>query len=68
MLNGGFDQASGEQAVASGLGDAIVYGKLIIANPDLVERFRHHTALNPLRVESLYGGGAAGYTDYAALG
>ena len=68
MLNGGFDQASGEQAVASGLGDAIVYGKLIIANPDLVERFRLHTALNPLRAESLYGGGAAGYTDYAALG
>jgi N-ethylmaleimide reductase len=68
MLNGGFDQASGEQAVTSGLADAIVYGKLIIANPDLVERFRlGHTALNPLRMESLYGGGAAGYTDYATL-
>jgi N-ethylmaleimide reductase len=69
MLNGGFDQASGEQAVASGLADAIVYGRLMIANPDLAERFRlGHTALNPLRMESLYGGGAAGYTDYPALG
>jgi len=68
MLNGGFDQASGEQAVGSGLADAIVYGKLIIANPDLVERFRLHAALNPLRMESLYGGAAAGYTDYAVLG
>ena len=68
MLNGGFDQASGEQAVATGLADAIVYGKLIIANPDLVERFRlGHAPLNPLRMESLYGGGAAGYTDYPML-
>jgi len=69
MLNGGFDQASGEQAVDSGLADAIVYGRLIIANPDLAERFRlGHTAMNPLRMESLYGGGAAGYTDYPLLG
>jgi N-ethylmaleimide reductase len=68
MLNGGFDQASGEQAVDSGLADAIVFGKLIIANPDLVERFRlGHAPLNPLRMESLYGGGAAGYTDYPVL-
>jgi len=68
MLNGGFDQASGERAVATGLADAIVYGRLIIANPDLVERFRLGNApLNPLRMESLYGGTAAGYTDYPAL-
>ena len=68
MLNGGFDQASGEQAVASGLADGIVYGKLIIANPDFVERVRSgQAALNPLRMESLYGGGAEGYTDYPML-
>jgi N-ethylmaleimide reductase len=69
MLNGGFDQASGEKAIADGYADAIVYGKLIIANPDLAQRFRlGHAALNPLRMESLYGGGAEGYTDYAMLG
>jgi len=69
MLNGGFDQASGEQAVASGLADAIVFGRLLIANPDLVERFRRGNApLNPLRMESLYGGGGTGYTDYPVLG
>ena len=68
MLNGGFDQASGEDAVASGLADAIVYGRLFIANPDLVQRFAAAKAsLNPLRIESLYGGGAEGYTDYPAL-
>jgi N-ethylmaleimide reductase len=68
MLNGGFDQQSGEAAVSSGLADAIVYGRLFIANPDLVERFRRGNApLNPLRTQGLYGGGAEGYTDYPTL-
>lgn len=67
MLNGGFDQESGEQALSKGLADAIVYGRLFIANPDLVERFKLGAALNPLRTEGLYGGGAEGYTDYPAL-
>ncbi len=67
MLNGGFDQASGEAAVASGLADAIVYGKLFIANPDLVERFKQRADLNPLDMGSLYGGNDKGYTDYPAL-
>jgi len=67
MLNGGFDQRSGEEAVSSGLADAIVYGKLFIANPDLAVRFRLGAPLNPLHMETLYGGGAEGYTDYPAL-
>jgi N-ethylmaleimide reductase len=68
MLNGGFDQASGERAVEGGLADAIVYGRLFIANPDLVERFRRgDAAFNPLRMDTLYGGGAEGYTDYPSL-
>jgi N-ethylmaleimide reductase len=68
MLNGGFDHASGEAAVSSGRADAIVYGRLMIANPDLVERFRLGNAgLNPLRMGTLYGGGAEGYTDYPTL-
>lgn len=67
MLNGGFDQASGEAAVAEGRADAIVYGKLFIANPDLVERFASGAALNPLDMKTLYGGNAHGYTDYPVL-
>lgn len=68
LLNGGFDQASGEAAVASGLADAIVYGKLFIANPDLVERFeRPAPPLNPLDMATLYAPGPKGYTDYPAL-
>lgn len=68
LLNGGFDRASGEAAVASGLADGIVYGKLFIANPDLVERFaKNHDGFNPLDMATLYVPGAKGYTDYPAL-
>ncbi len=68
MRNGGFDLESAERALTAGLGDAIVFGKLFIANPDLVERIaRAGSPLNPLRVDSLYGGGAVGYTDYPKL-
>jgi N-ethylmaleimide reductase len=68
MLNGGFDQASGDDAIGQGRADAIVFGKLFIANPDLVERFaRGESHLNALNAETLYGGGAAGYTDYPRL-
>ena len=39
IANEGFDQASAEKALAEGRADAIAFGKLFIANPDLVERF-----------------------------
>lgn len=48
--------------------DLVAIGRPFIANPDLVERLRTGSAVNPLRTDlPLYGGGAAGYTDYAAL-
>ena len=68
LLNGGFDQASGEAAIASGLADGIVYGKLFIANPDLVERFAGKDApLNAVDFTKLYSPGPGGYTDYPVL-
>ena len=36
----GFDKERGERTLAEGGADAIVYGKLFLANPDLPERFR----------------------------
>lgn len=53
--------------VESGKADAVAFGKLFIANPDLVERFRSGAPLNEPRPELFYGGGPAGYTDYPAL-
>lgn len=67
LLNGGFDGASGESAVAEGRADAIVYGKAFLANPDLVERLAAKAELNAVDFGSLYTPGPKGYTDYPRL-
>lgn len=41
------------------------FGAPYIANPDLVERFRHDLSLAQADQETYYQGGARGYTDYA---
>jgi 2,4-dienoyl-CoA reductase-like NADH-dependent reductase (Old Yellow Enzyme family) len=38
-----------------------------IANPDLPERLRQKTILNPAQPATFYSPGAEGYTDYPAL-
>ncbi len=53
-------------AVGSGAADAVAFGKPFISNPDLVRRLREDAPLSPLVQATLYGGGAAGYTDYPA--
>ena len=53
-------------AVASGAADLVAFGRPFISNPDLVARLRADLPLAPLARETLYGGGAAGYTDYPA--
>jgi N-ethylmaleimide reductase len=45
----------------------VAFGRPFISNPDLVNRLRFDEPLAALDVSTLYGGGAAGYTDYAAL-
>ncbi|MCP8893961.1 alkene reductase [Shinella daejeonensis] len=67
MVNNGYDRTSAIDAVASGHADLVAFGKLFIANPDLVERLRNDTALNAADRDTFYGGGAKGYTDYPAL-
>jgi 2,4-dienoyl-CoA reductase-like NADH-dependent reductase (Old Yellow Enzyme family) len=53
--------------VAAGEADAAAFGKLYIANPDLVERFRRKAPLNPLNSATIYAGDASGYNDYPML-
>lgn len=53
--------------VAAGLADVAPLGRYALANPDIVERLRSNAPLNELDPSTLYGGGAAGYTDYPAL-
>ena len=64
---GGFTRESAAAAIASGHADAIAFGRLFIANPDLPERFRRGAAVNRYHRPSFYGGSERGYTDYPAL-
>ncbi|ABE50097.1 MULTISPECIES: alkene reductase [Methylobacillus] len=67
IANLGYDKAKGNAAIASGHADAVAYGSLYIANPDLVERFQQDAPLNTPDQATFYGGDAKGYTDYPTL-
>ncbi len=67
FANGGFTKESGEKLLAENKADAIVYGKLFIANPDLPERFKENASLNNLDDSSFYATGEKGYVDYPTL-
>ncbi|SEE45764.1 hypothetical protein SAMN05444161_5825 [Rhizobiales bacterium GAS191] len=67
IANEGFTQESGEQALDAGEADAVAYGKLFIANPDLPRRFRSTAPLNAWNSATFYGPGPEGYTDYPEL-
>ncbi len=66
IANEGFDRESAEFVIAAGQADAVAFGKLYIANPDLVVRFAQDLPLNQPRPNTFYHGGAEGYTDYPA--
>ena len=67
IVASGFTQETATRAVSEGAADAVAFGKLFIANPDLPARFRLHAPLNSPDEATFYGGGEKGYTDYPAL-
>jgi len=68
IANQKLTQETGEALLAKGEADAIAYGQLYIANPDLVLRFAKHAPLNTPDPETFYCcGNAEGYTDYPFL-
>ena len=67
LVNNGYDKQLAEAAVAENRADLVAFGKLFIANPDLVSRFRQGVELNSPDKATFYGGGAKGYTDYPAV-
>ena len=67
IVNNGYTRAMAIEAVTSGAADMVAFGKLFISNPDLVKRLRLNLPLTALNSDSLYGGGAVGYTDYPSL-
>ncbi|RBL90305.1 alkene reductase [Chitinophaga flava] len=64
ILAGGQTAASGEALLQAGLVDMIAFGRPFIANPDLVDRFRHNIPLTAPDTATFYQGGEKGYTDY----
>ncbi|MEZ5300000.1 MAG: alkene reductase [Verrucomicrobiales bacterium] len=67
IANQGLSKDEAEALIAKGDADAVAWGQLYIANPDLPERLRTGAPLNDPQPETFYGSGAAGYTDYPAL-
>ena len=67
IVNENFTLESAEAAIAAGDADAVAFGKLFIANPDLPDRFRRHAPLNEPKPETFYAQGPEGYIDYPKL-
>jgi len=58
---------SAEKILQTGDADAVAFGKLFIANPDLPKRFARNASLNTPDQATFYADGPQGYTDYPAL-
>lgn len=67
VLNSDYDAARAQADLASGLADAISFGRPLLANPDLVDRLRVGAPINPAAMATFYSQGAEGYTDYPTL-
>ncbi|HTP67456.1 MAG TPA: hypothetical protein VMJ35_00995 [Dongiaceae bacterium] len=64
VANGGYDAERGERAVSVGAADAVAYGRLFLANPDLPARLSRRGPLNVADAASFYGGDERGYIEY----
>ena len=68
VANNGYTRELADEALAAGKVDLVAFGRLFIANPDLVERLRRGAELAAGDRATFFGGGAKGYTDYPAMG
>ena len=67
ILSGGYDAERAESDLAAGKCDLIAVGRPLLANPDLLERWKTDAAENAPDMDTFYTPGAKGYTDYPAL-
>ncbi|MBQ1763531.1 MAG: alkene reductase [Aquincola sp.] len=67
LVNNGYDADLAAARLQAAEADLFAFGRPFISNPDLVERLKTGAPLAPLDPSTLYGGGAAGYTDYPTL-
>ena len=67
ILNSDFDGDRASEVLARGEADAISFGRLFIANPDLPRRLREGLPLAEFDQATLYTNGREGYADYPAV-
>jgi 2,4-dienoyl-CoA reductase-like NADH-dependent reductase (Old Yellow Enzyme family) len=67
IANEKFTKESAQHALDAGEADAVAWGQLFIANPDLPKRFEIGAPLNQPNPATYYAQGEEGYTDYPAL-
>ncbi|GAB7521932.1 alkene reductase [Paraburkholderia sp. 2C] len=67
IANEKFTKETAQQVLDAGEADAIAWGKLFIANPDLPRRFELNAPLNEPDASTFYAEGPKGYTDYPPL-
>jgi 2,4-dienoyl-CoA reductase-like NADH-dependent reductase (Old Yellow Enzyme family) len=67
IANQAFTRDTAATLVESGKADAVAFGRLFIANPDLPRRFAESAPLNEPVADTFYADGAEGYVDYPSL-
>jgi 2,4-dienoyl-CoA reductase-like NADH-dependent reductase (Old Yellow Enzyme family) len=67
IANEKLSRLSAEEVLARGEADAVAFGTLFIANPDLPRRFALKAPLNEPHPETFYSPGPKGYIDYPPL-
>jgi 2,4-dienoyl-CoA reductase-like NADH-dependent reductase (Old Yellow Enzyme family) len=67
IANEKFTKESAQQVLDAGEADAVAWGQLSIANPDLPRRFELDAPLNQPNPSTYYAEGETGYTDYPVL-
>ena len=68
VANAGYTPDEGDDAIASGMCDAIAFGHHYVSNPDLVERVRAGYELVEPDARTFYTQDEKGYVDYPLMG
>lgn len=64
---GGYTPDTGERALEERTADLVAFGRLFIANPNLVEWVRQGTPLNEPDKTTFYSDGLCGYVDHPTM-
>jgi 2,4-dienoyl-CoA reductase-like NADH-dependent reductase (Old Yellow Enzyme family) len=67
IANEKYTQALANQVIQDGEADAVAFGQLFIANPDLPARFAKNAPLNKPDTSTYFTPGPHGYTDYPEM-